>query len=140
MHPADLDGALQLSALLTAQPARGGTALPFAVEEAGLAPGEVYVIERWHLIERIGLRHPPLEDYLFSTRIDPALLDRAEMVLTIYPHHADALRALGWEVREARGAPEGFGPEDFWHAIRTRDIEGLRAVHGEPIFIATRPG
>merc|ERR1712185_658509 len=36
VHPADLDGALQLSALLTAQPARGGTALPFAVEEAGL--------------------------------------------------------------------------------------------------------
>ena len=36
VHPADLDGALQLSALLTAQPARGGTALPFAAEEAGL--------------------------------------------------------------------------------------------------------
>lgn len=111
----------------------------WAVEEAGLTPGEVYVLERWHLIERIGLRHPPLEDYLFSIRIEPELLDRARMVLTIYPYHAEALRALGWEVREARGAPEGFPAEAFWQAIRSRDIDGLRAAYGEPIFIATRP-
>lgn len=111
-----------------------------AVEEAGLAPGEVYVLERWHLIERIGLGHPPLEEYLFSNRIEPALLARARMVLTIYPYHAEALRRLGWEVREARGAPEGFPAEAFWRAIRTRDIDGLRAAYGEPIFIATPPG
>ena len=52
---------------------------------------------------------------------------------------ADALQALGWTVREERGAPEGYPEEELWRAIRERDIAGFRAAYGEPIFIATRP-
>ena len=39
MHPADLDGALQLTALLSAGGVAGATRLPFGVEEALLAGG-----------------------------------------------------------------------------------------------------
>ncbi len=111
----------------------------WAIEEAGLTPDAVYVLERWHLMERIGLQVPPMEDFMFSNEIDPELLGQAKMVLTIYPRQADALRALGWTVREERGAPEGYPDEELWRAIRERDIAGLRSAYGEPIFIATRP-
>ena len=110
-----------------------------AIREADLPAERVYVLGRWHLMERVGLRVPPVEDYLFSMDLDPELLDEAEMVLTIFPRYTDELRAHGWNVREERGAPEGFSPDGLWRALRERDIEGLRASHGEPMFIATPP-
>jgi len=110
-----------------------------AIEEAGLSTDRVYVLRRWHLMERIGLQVPPVEGFLYSSDIDPDLLAQAGMTLTIYPEIADELRARGWTVREERGAPEGFSADAFWRAIRERDIAGLRAAYGEPLYIATPP-
>ncbi len=109
------------------------------VRVSGLPTDRVAVLRRWHLLERVGLQVPPIEGYRFAVAADPEVLEGAGLVLTIFPNIAEELRALGYEVRAARGAPQGFGAGDLAAAIARRDLAGFRETYGEPLFLATPP-
>lgn len=109
-----------------------------ALREGGFQPSEVYVLRRWHLVERVGLRLPPLQDYIFANDLDPALLSQARILIATSPADAEALQSLGWQTRIEHGTPEGFSASAFWEAVVTRDIAAFRKRHGEPLLIATR--
>lgn len=111
-----------------------------AVQASGLTTDKVVIFGKWRFLDRVGLRAPPIEGYRYSNPFREDMLEGAAMVLTIDPRHAERLEALGWEVRAEPGAPEAFGLDDLWAAIRARDIAGLRERFGEKIYIATRPG
>lgn len=110
-----------------------------ALREGGYKPAEVYVLRRWHLVERVGLRLPPLQDYIFASDLDPALLAQARILIANTPADAAALQALGWQTEVQHGTPERFPARAFWAAVTARDIEGFRARYGEPLLIATPP-
>lgn len=110
-----------------------------AIRNDAITPSQVYVLRRWHLVERVGLRQPPLQDYLFSDRLDPALLARAQIVITTHPQEADALIAAGWQVQMDHGAPEKFSARAFLDAVIARDATTFRTRFGEPLLIARPP-
>ncbi len=116
------------------------TAADIAVRDItamGVPAGRIVVIRRWHLLERIGLQVPPIEEYRFAPRVDRAVLDGADLVVAYTPEDGRALEDLGFDVTEKRGAPEDFGPGDLLSAIAARDLEAFRAEFGETLFLAT---
>jgi 4-amino-4-deoxy-L-arabinose transferase-like glycosyltransferase len=110
-----------------------------AVREAGLPAEAVVVFGNWRLLDRVGLRAPPIEGYRYADAFREDMLEGAGLVLTTTAADAVRLDAMGWRVRSATGAPEDFGAEDLRQAILRRDIAGLREAFGERIYIAT-PG
>jgi 4-amino-4-deoxy-L-arabinose transferase-like glycosyltransferase len=109
-----------------------------AIGEAGVRPDEVVIVGRWQLVERIGLRLGPIEDYRFTRRPDPDRIGDARLVITSDPEVLPALEALGFVLREERGAPGGFPFDDLAAAIVARDLATLRATWGERFWIGTR--
>lgn len=124
--------------LVLAYPAAADYAVR-AVRDAGLMPSEVYVLRQWRLMDRVGLRIPPIEEFMFTEDLDPESLARAKMVLTVNSALADELADMGWTVRRENGAPEEFDLDDFLAATAARDLDGFRAEFGEPLFVATPP-
>ena len=110
-----------------------------AIEETGVSPDEIVVVRRWQVVERIGLRHPPIEDYRFSRRVDPAVIGDARLVITSDPETVPELEALGFVLSEKVGAPGGFPFGDLVDAIAARDLGSLREAWGERIWIGVRP-
>jgi 4-amino-4-deoxy-L-arabinose transferase-like glycosyltransferase len=109
-----------------------------AIKAAGVRPDEVVFLRRWQLMERVGLRIPPIEDYRYSRGVDPGAIGTARMVITTDPETVAGLEALGFDVVERVGAPGGFPFGDFVDAIVARDFGPLRETWGERIWIATR--
>lgn len=110
-----------------------------AIEETGVSPDEVVVVRRWQLVERIGLRNPPIEDYRFTRGVDPAIIGDARLVITTEPENLPELEALGFALTERVGAPGGFPFGDFVEAIAARDLGSLRGTWGERLWIGVRP-
>lgn len=109
------------------------------IRASGLAPSDVAVVRRWHLIERFGLREGPIEDYLYVPTAEAAARANRALVIAVFPEDAEALATLGYEVTELRGALGGGDAGDLFGAIARRDIAGLKAEFGETLYIA-QPG
>jgi 4-amino-4-deoxy-L-arabinose transferase-like glycosyltransferase len=109
-----------------------------AIARAGVRPDEVVILRRWQLVERVGLRHPPIEDYRFARGADPEVIGDARLVITTDARMLPELEALGFAMVEEIGAPGGFPFGDVLQAIRARDFGPLRADWGERIWIGTR--
>ena len=109
-----------------------------AIEAHGIAPEEVAIVRRWQLLERIGLRRPPIEDYRFLDAPDPEALATARLVVTTDPEAVAALEALGFSMRETLGAPGDYPLGDLLAAIRARDLGALRERWGERLWIGLR--
>jgi hypothetical protein len=137
---------LPAAALLSVFPAYDYVGVPSttdlsvaAIERAGVRPDEVVILRRWQLVERVGLRHPPIEDYRFARGADPEVIGDARLVITTDARTLPELEALGFTMVEEVGAPGGFPLSDFLAAIRARDLGQLREAWGERIWIGTRP-
>jgi 4-amino-4-deoxy-L-arabinose transferase-like glycosyltransferase len=109
-----------------------------AIETAGVRPDEVVFLRRWQLVERVGLRIPPIEDYRYSRRVNPDVIGDAPLVITTDPETVPGLEALGYDVVEIVGAPGGFPFGEFVDAIVARDFGPLREKWGERIWIALK--
>jgi 4-amino-4-deoxy-L-arabinose transferase-like glycosyltransferase len=136
---------LPAAALLSAFPAYDHLGVPSttdlsvaAIDRAGVRPDEVVILRRWQLVERVGLRHPPIEDYRFARGADPEVIGDARLVITTDARMLPELEALGFAMVEEIGAPGGFPFGDVLAAIRARDFGPLRAEWGERIWIGTR--
>ncbi len=109
-----------------------------AIRESGVPPEEIVVVQRWQLVERIGLRLPPIEGYRFVRGPDAAALEGARLVVTTDPAAVPALEALGFAMTQERAAPGEYPFADFLRAIRTRDLDTLRERWGEQVWIGRR--
>jgi hypothetical protein len=109
-----------------------------AIEAAGVRPDEVVFLRRWQLVERVGLRIPPIEDYRFTRRAEPDQIGDARLAITTDPETLPGLEALGFEMVEKVGSPGGFPFGEFVDAIVARDFGPLREKWGERIWIGLR--
>jgi 4-amino-4-deoxy-L-arabinose transferase-like glycosyltransferase len=109
-----------------------------AIEAAGVRPDEVVFLRRWQLVERVGLRIPPIEDYRFTRRPEPDQIGDARLAITTDPETLPGLEALGFEMVEKVGSPGGFPFGEFLDAIVARDFGPLRDKWGERIWIGLR--
>lgn len=109
------------------------------IEASGARPEEVVVVRRWQLVERIGLRHPPIEAYRYIRRPDPAVLADARVVLTTDPESVAELAELGFQMTETVAAPGEYPFGDLVDAILARDLGALRERWGERLWIGVRP-
>jgi hypothetical protein len=137
---------LPAAAVVSMLPAYGYLGRPSAADltlaamaGAGAAPDEVAIVARWQLVERLGLRNPPIEGYRFLRTPDADGLAGRRLVVTTDPDAAAALAAMGFAMTEQRGAPGGYPPGALWDAIRARDLGPLRERWGEPVWIGVRP-
>jgi hypothetical protein len=109
-----------------------------AIEAAGVRPDEVVFLKRWQLVERVGLRIPPIEDYRLTRRAEPDQIGDARLAITTDPETLPGLEALGFEMVEKVGSPGGFPFGEFVDAIFARDFGPLREKWGERIWIGLR--
>jgi 4-amino-4-deoxy-L-arabinose transferase-like glycosyltransferase len=111
-----------------------------AIEAAGVRPDEVVFLRRWQLVERVGLRIPPIEAYRFTRRADAERIGEARLAITTDPETLPELEALGFDMVEKVAAPGGFPFGEFMDAIVARDFGPLREKWGERIWIGLRTG
>lgn len=109
------------------------------IEAAGVPNDRVAVLLRWQLLERIGLRSPPIEAYRFALSADPDVLDGVEIAVAVHGHVAADLEAQGWLVEMHRGAPYGYALAHLVDAVIRRDITGFRDRFGETVYVARAP-
>ena len=109
-----------------------------AIAETGVAPGEVAIVYRWQLLERIGHRLPPIEAYRFLETPEAAALAGVRLVVTTDPGAVAPLEAMGFTMTERLGAPGEYPVSEFLAAIRTRDLATLREGWGERVWIGLR--
>lgn len=110
------------------------------IEAMGIENRDVLIVSRFQLIERIGLAHPPIEDFRFALQPTPAALAGAKLVIATRPEDQAALEARGYQVETTYGPPGAFPFSALVTAIRSRDLAGLRARYGEPMYLAVPPG
>ena len=105
----------------------------------GLSPSEVAIVDHWRLIERIGLMEGPIDGYQYVPSVDAQALAGKALIIATRAEDAEALRTLGYRVTELRGALGGGDVSDLFSAIARRDLDGLKAEHGDLLYVA-RPG
>lgn len=110
------------------------------IEAKGLQNKDVLILSRFQLIERIGLNHPPLQDFRFALEPTGKALAGAKLVIAARPEDRAFLESRGYAIETVHAPPGAFPFSALVAAIRTRDLDSLRQHYGDEMFFATPPG